>query len=436
MLPQPVGVVLRRAVHRYRCVEPVTGAVDGQVRGSGGQHLKRRAEVAWGVARYGDPEPDVLPLDALVRRLQRRSSPDEDGAGDATGERAGAEGCALGVDLQRCGAFTVDVNVDDGLPVVREVLQQLAVDRRDVERHGAGHDQRPGVVRGPQRVDDGAHQPQHAAGALEALERRPVLVEPVEQLRVYRVGRLDPVFVGDLTALARELPSVLAVELHELASDSCDVALGGGVRLDEQSPADDLKRLVRRGGPPLVSDTPNDVLQSLERLATVETADLQIAAPVDVGVPRVARRRDRDDQECPGHRLDRLGERLREGELGVERAGWEVVPSVELPGVRHPLVNQDQAGRVLTQQGCQRSPGIGAVAVVLRDDVVGGPAAQLPGQLAPESAHLRAVVLDAGLAGRQVRADQRHTADAPEGGQVHTRQRLLDLLRVLPHGRV
>ena len=39
------------------------------------------------------------------------------------------------------------------------------------ERDRAGHDQRRGVLARPQRVDDGAHQAQHAAGALEPLER-------------------------------------------------------------------------------------------------------------------------------------------------------------------------------------------------------------------------------------------------------------------------
>ena len=46
-----------------------------------------------------------------------------------------------------------------------------------------------GVLTGPQRVDHRAHQAQDAAGALEALKRRPLLVERVEQLRVDRVGR-------------------------------------------------------------------------------------------------------------------------------------------------------------------------------------------------------------------------------------------------------
>ena len=123
-------------------------------------------------------------------------------------------------------------------------------------------------------MDDSAHQSQHATGALEPLERRPVLVQPVEQLRVDRVGRLDPVLVGDLGALAGELAAVLGVELDELAGDRGDVPAGGGVRLDEQPATDDLERLVRRRRAPLVSDPPYDVLQPPQGFLAVRPADL------------------------------------------------------------------------------------------------------------------------------------------------------------------
>jgi hypothetical protein len=55
------------------------------------------------------------------------------------------------------------------------------------------------------------HEAQDAAGALEPVERRPVLVEPVEQLRVDRVRQLHPPPVLGLTDLAREVSRLLAV---------------------------------------------------------------------------------------------------------------------------------------------------------------------------------------------------------------------------------
>src|SRR5674536_403898 len=81
-----------------------------------------------------------------------------------------------------------------------------------------------GIARGPQRMYDGTHQPKDTAGALEALQRGPVLVEPVKQLRVNRVRRPDPTLIRRLAALARELTTVFGVELHESPpwlGDSC-----------------------------------------------------------------------------------------------------------------------------------------------------------------------------------------------------------------------
>jgi hypothetical protein len=61
-------------------------------------------------------------------------------------------------------------------------------------------------------VDDGVHQAQDAARALEALEARPVLVEAVEQLGVDRVGLLDAVLVVAIARLAREVVGMAVVE--------------------------------------------------------------------------------------------------------------------------------------------------------------------------------------------------------------------------------
>ena len=143
------------------------------------------------------------------------------------------------------------------------------------DRDRRGHDQRRLVLADPQRVDDGVHQPQDAARALEALEARPVLVEPVEQLRVDRVGLLDPVLVGRRRApragsrrraggTSRRTPRAVALIDASASASGCD----------EQPLADDVVGLVRRRGPPLVGDAPHDVLQPLQRLEAVRAADL------------------------------------------------------------------------------------------------------------------------------------------------------------------
>ena len=188
------------------------------------------------------------------------------------------------------------------------------------DRDRAGHDQRRLVLADPQRVDDGVHQPQHAAGALEALEARPVLVEAVEQLGMDRVGLLDAVLVAAVARLAREVVGVAVVHLDEAAGGRADRGERVGVGRGEQPLADDVVGLVRGRGPPLVGDAPHDVLQPLERLEAVGAADLLGVAGDRVGVVAALRRRDRDGQQHARRALDRLGQRLRERELVVERA--------------------------------------------------------------------------------------------------------------------
>ncbi len=146
----------------------------------------------------------------------------------------------------------------------------------------AGHDQRRLILPDPQRVDDGVHQAQDAARALEALQARPVLVEPVEQLGVDRVGLLDAVLVAAVARLARELVGVTVIHLDEATGRRADRCERVGVGRDEQPLADDVVRLVRGRGPPLVGDAAHDVLQALERLEAVRAADL-LGVPGDAG---------------------------------------------------------------------------------------------------------------------------------------------------------
>src|SRR5699024_3073004 len=99
-----------------------------------------------------------------------------------------------------------------------------------------------------------------------------------EQLRVDRVRRPDARLVVELAAAGRELTAMLGVEAYERAGDRVDVGAGGPVRLVEEPSPYDLERLVRRGRPPLVGDTADDVLQPPQRFPAVGAADLQVAS--------------------------------------------------------------------------------------------------------------------------------------------------------------
>ena len=206
---------------------------------------------------------------------ERCRGAEEHCAGDPAGEGARTEHLAGVVDADGGGALAVDVGVDDRLPVVREVVGKFPEHLGGVQRDAAGQDERAGVAGGPQGVDDLAHQAQHPAGALELLQRRPVVVEPVEQLRVDGVGGLEPVLVLAALHVAGELAVVLAVEADELPGHGRDVGACGGVGLLEQAASHDLERLDRGRRSPVVGGTSDHVLQLLKRSLPVGAADLQ-----------------------------------------------------------------------------------------------------------------------------------------------------------------
>ena len=109
----------------------------------------------------------------------------------------------------------VHVLFDHGHPVVRQVACQLELHARIVNGDIRRQDERVLVALFPQAVDHRRHQPQHAAGALELHQRGPVGIEPVKDLGVDRVGRLDALFVVGVAALGRELGLLRPVEVRE-----------------------------------------------------------------------------------------------------------------------------------------------------------------------------------------------------------------------------
>ena len=152
----------------------------------------------------------------LCADADRRRGAEEDGARQPLGDPSAARTAACSASILAGSAFGPSTSAS--MIAFHESCRYCVSSEFTAavaERDRAGHDQRRLVLADPQRVDDGVHQPQHTAGALEPLQARPVLVEPVEQLGVDRVGLLDPVLVVGVARLARELVGVLAVELDE-----------------------------------------------------------------------------------------------------------------------------------------------------------------------------------------------------------------------------
>ena len=181
VFPQLFRMVARGFRHRRLGVEPVQALLFVEVGGSLGNLFDRGAEVAERVARNCGAQPQILLVQSLVGGFAARCRPDEDGAGDALRDRPFSQCGAVRVDTLRGGADTINVGVDDGFPLVFQVLGEVGIHPGGGQRHVAGQDQRRRiVVVDPEFVHDGGHELEHATGALESLQGGPVLIEPIQ----------------------------------------------------------------------------------------------------------------------------------------------------------------------------------------------------------------------------------------------------------------
>ncbi len=311
----------------------------------------------------------------------------------------------ISVELQRARVGTVDIDVEDRRPGVGQVTQELVACRGRVERQRAGHDHQRGVAPRPELVDHRRHQAQHAACALEALQRRPVLVEPVEELGVDGVGPAQALQIVTLGDPAGELACRIAVHIpesrhHGVARGVIDVGR-------EEAPAHDLEALSRRDRLPDRLDAAHHVGHGLQHPLARLTADL------DVGL------RERDEEQRLVGALHRLGQRLHKGHDGVEGAGGEALDTVEVARIGDQLIDDDQRRAEAEEQLAERlGPRADAGAVGLGDHRVALAAAELVGHLAPERACC-AVGVRPRLGGIECRAHQHRRARLGEVDRPH-----------------
>ncbi len=133
----------------------------------------------------------------------------------------------------------IDVAIHHGVPGVAQVARQLLAHARVVQWQRAGRDQQCAVVALPEHADNHGHEPQHAASALEALQCGPVLVEPLEDLRVDGIAGADLLLVRGLAALGREVGAVRPIQAAERLDGA--VARFRIGQLAEQAAAHDLE---------------------------------------------------------------------------------------------------------------------------------------------------------------------------------------------------
>ena len=193
----------------------------------------------------------------------------------------------------------------------------------------------------------------------------------------------------------------------------------------KQAPAHDLEALLGGGRPPRGLHPADHVAQPGQGLPSPLTSHLRV---IRLGMGRGigVRGGKADDQHAVAGRLGRLGERLREGELGLEAAGRQVALIVELARVGDPLVDQDQTRSVLDEKLAQPVAGAGGMLVVSGHARERLGSAELPRQLAPEGLYHGAVGLGNRIAGRDAVADQHDTTHRGQFGGAGVLQHLVD----------
>ena len=115
--------------------------------------------------------------------------------------------------------LAIHILCDHRCPLVVQIPRQFELHGRIVYRNSGGHDQQVAILAFPQRVDYTGHQSQYTTRPLEFVQRGPVVVQPVEQLRMDRVGHLQPAFVIAFTAFRGKLIVLRAVHVHEGPGD-------------------------------------------------------------------------------------------------------------------------------------------------------------------------------------------------------------------------
>ena len=103
-----------------------------------GNLFDRGAEVAERITGDGGTQPQVLLVQTLVGGFAARGRPDEDGTGDALRDRPFSQCGAVRVDTLRGGTNAVNVGVNDGFPLVFQVLSEVSVHPGSGQRHIAG----------------------------------------------------------------------------------------------------------------------------------------------------------------------------------------------------------------------------------------------------------------------------------------------------------
>ena len=192
------------------------------------------------------------------------------------------------------------------------------------------------------------------------------------------VGVAHPPFVVALFALSRKLLPLDAVHLREGANHR--ISLNKQFRVSgslKQPPPHNFEALFGTGRTPRRLDPPDRILEPIDRFFAAIAANLDI------------RRWDAHHQQRVFGVFGRLAQGLGKGKLGLKTAPRDVALLMELSRVRHPLINQNQAGGESVKQQFERIAGVGGGFIGMTHHFIAISTAQLPCQLTPEGFYYR-----------------------------------------------
>ena len=296
------------------------------------------------------PRPVNAPSSRLGIHRGRRTA-QKHGSRDPAGGLYGAKSRLLGFQRRRFGPLTVDVAVHHRIPAGAKVVDQFIAGAAVVQRQAAGQDHQILVVILPQAEDDLGHQLQHATGALEALDRGPLLIELGKHFRVDRVALQHAV---KITGLLRFLGHFGPLGHVGIGKGPADLVASLGIPdFFKQPPPHDLEGFLWSHGLPERLHPVEDRLQRLQGGHATRTTGLAVGF------------RQRRQHHSIRHELGGFRQRLNETQIAVVRAPAERLTLHKLTDVNDQLIQQHHARRIASQQGDKhllagrRSVGVG-----------------------------------------------------------------------------
>src|SRR6266849_434031 len=274
-----IGSVLRKAGDAGLRGVPVALVLHIEMIGLLGEAVQRVSEDGNALSRLDAAELDALLLDTPIGRLQCGSRAQIDGARHAAGRRVAPQVWMLAIEAQRQRVGTIHISLDDGRPGIFQVACQFVLHQGIVDRHTCRQDEQARVLALPEGMDDGGHEAQDTACALETVKLGPVTIQAVKQFGMDGIGSLQATLVVPLSTVGWKLLRLSAIQVVE---SPCDRIAGGEVPLLrdglEETPAHDLEAFLGAGRSPRGLQTAERVAQAYDGLLSPLATNLNVGS--------------------------------------------------------------------------------------------------------------------------------------------------------------